>query len=201
VQVAAADPARQRLHEQLARAWHWLGDIVVDDELLAARIGRQPNGYTSPVALRRTAVVALLAGVLSASCAVPVPTARSAADYTKKATHTAEEVVSAVETTLLALEGASRDRAFVTTLAVIVTDAEDDARGAAGTFERVEPRGKGADAVRQELVPLLRQAVDGLADARIATRRGLTGPTTITPLERRLETSAEALADFVAAQP
>jgi hypothetical protein len=118
-------------------------------------------------------VVALSALTALASCTVPVPTARSAADYEKKARHTAEAVHSPVETVLLALDGASRDRIFSTSLGVVVGEAEDEAAGAAKTFTAEQPPDdRRSDALRRQLMPLLDAARTDLAATRIDVNRG-----------------------------
>jgi hypothetical protein len=107
------------------------------------------------------------------ACATPVPTARSATDYDRKAAHTADEVRSAVQTAAIALQAAEDGRLLDRTLDVLVTEAEDDAGGAAETFLAVQPPdGVHADATRTELADLLDEAATELAAARIAVRRG-----------------------------
>ncbi|MEA3075483.1 MAG: hypothetical protein QOF60_391 [Actinomycetota bacterium] len=143
------------------------------------------------------AVVFLATG----ACAVPVPTARSAADYGKKAGHTAEDVHSAIETTVVALDNATHGRTLPTTLNVVVSDAEDDARGAMSTFQRIAPRGQGAGAIHDRLVPLLNDAADAITRARQLARRGQTSAGDVEPVTRRLAEIARALDDFANAQP
>jgi hypothetical protein len=151
--------------------------------------------------MSRRLAIAVLAAVITGGCAVPVPTARSAADYAKKAGHTADDVHSAIETTLLALDTATHGRTLPTTLNVVVSNAEDDARGAASTFERIAPRGRGAGAIRAQLVPLLNQAADAITQARQLARRGRTTADDVEPVTRRLSELSKALDDFANAQP
>jgi hypothetical protein len=116
---------------------------------------------------------ALAACLAMSGCATPVPTARSGADYDRKAAHTAEEVRSAVQTTIVALRSAADGRLLDRTLDVLVTEAEDDAGGAAETFLAEQPPDGGhTDATRAALSQLLDDATAHLAAARIAVRRG-----------------------------
>ncbi|HUP87453.1 MAG TPA: hypothetical protein VM143_17510 [Acidimicrobiales bacterium] len=108
----------------------------------------------------------------TSACTAPVPTARSGADYDRKAAHTAEEVRSAVETARVALRADGDGRVFSRTLDVLVTEAEGDAGGAAKTFLAIDPKGPHADDTRHELASLLGDATATLADVRIAVRRG-----------------------------
>jgi type IV pilus biogenesis protein CpaD/CtpE len=118
-------------------------------------------------------VTAVAVAAAGGACATPVPTARSADDYDRKAVHTAEEVRSAVQTAVVALQAAEDGRLLDRTLDVLVTEAEDDANGAAETFLAVQPAsGAHADATRAELADLLDEATGELAAARIAVRRG-----------------------------
>jgi hypothetical protein len=102
---------------------------------------------------------------------MPVPTARSGADYGRKAAHTAEEVRSAVTTARIAVESDGDGKVLPTTLDVIVTEAEGDASGAAETFTAIQPKGRDADATRERLLDLLDDAESTLAGCRIAVRR------------------------------
>jgi hypothetical protein len=126
---------------------------------------------TSRPARHGLLLVAALAGATAGACTTPVPTARSADDYTKKAAHTADTARSAVNTATVAITAAQEDRFFGTTLDVVLGEAEDDASGAEETFRAVQPKGDSADAVRARLVPLLDVAVAHLEATRIAARR------------------------------
>jgi hypothetical protein len=117
-------------------------------------------------------VVLAITATATAACTVPVPTARSAADYRKKAASTAETVRSAVETATITVDAARDDRYLGTTLDVVLGEAEDDASGAEETFRAIQPKGRGSDDVRDELVGLLDDAVAALEQSRIAARRG-----------------------------
>jgi hypothetical protein len=123
----------------------------------------------------RTRVVAVTVGIVASvtgGCAVPVPTARSASDYGKKAADTADTVRSAVNTAVVALEAAGEGRVPSTTLDVLLSEAEDDASGADETFRAIQPKGRSSDEVRRRLVDLDAEALDTLEESRIAARRG-----------------------------
>jgi hypothetical protein len=109
--------------------------------------------------------------VLLVACVQPVGPARTADDYERKAKDTAETVVSSLRTAELAVDVAGRDRAFPPYVSVVLSDAEDDASGAASTFGSVQPPGEGSDRLRDQLGDLLDEAEDALARARIAARR------------------------------
>jgi hypothetical protein len=119
------------------------------------------------------AVAAVLAVLALGACTTPVPTARSAADYRKKAGATADTAKSAVNTALMAIGVDADGGTFARTLDVVLAEAEDDASGAGETFRAIQPRGDAAeaDAVRHRLVDLLDDAVDALEASRIAARR------------------------------
>jgi hypothetical protein len=114
------------------------------------------------------------AAVLAAACTAcvqPVGPARTADDYEHKAKDTAETVLSSVRTAALAVDVATRDRAFPPYVSVLLSNAEDDAGGAASKFASVQPPGAWSDRLRAELGDLLDEAEDALAAARIAARR------------------------------
>jgi hypothetical protein len=116
------------------------------------------------------ALVVVLCGVVGA-CVQPVGPARTADDYERKAKDTAETVLSAVRTAALAVDVADRGRAFSPYVSVVLSDAEDDASGAAATFSSVQPPGASSDRLRAELTDLLDEAANALSGARIAARR------------------------------
>jgi hypothetical protein len=118
---------------------------------------------------------ALVTGVClvaaTTACVQPVGPARTADDYEHKAKDTAETVLSSVRTASLAVDVATRDRAFPPYVSVVLSDAEDDAGGAAATFSSVQPPGASSDRLRAQLTDLLDEAEDALSAARIAARR------------------------------
>ncbi|MBV2363994.1 hypothetical protein ACFPZ0_04940 [Streptomonospora nanhaiensis] len=119
---------------------------------------------------RRRAAAALAAAVLAAGC-VPGP-ALTVEGYHRHVEQSATALLSAVRTGTLVARLAEDDRAFSTTLDTAVSGAEDDARSVADTFASRQPPTPGEDAVRDRLTGLAENAGDGLADLRIALRRG-----------------------------
>jgi type II secretory pathway pseudopilin PulG len=130
---------------------------------------------TEPGSLRaaRRALLVLTAAlvVALAACVQPVGPARTSDSYEHKAKHTAETALSAVQTGRLGAQSARRDDTFAPYLAVLVSDAENEASGAQTTFDSVQPPNDRSDSVRNDLDPLLTRAVDALSQARIAARR------------------------------
>lgn len=130
---------------------------------------------TEPGSLRaaRRALFVLTAAlvVALAACVQPVGPARTFDSYEHKAKHTAETALSAVQTGRLGTQSARRDDTFAPYLAVLVSDAENEASGAQTTFDSVQPPNDRSDNVRNDLDPLLTRAVDALSQARIAARR------------------------------
>ena len=121
--------------------------------------------------VRRTALLA--AAAAAAACVQPVGPARTADDYELKAKDTAETVLSAVGTAELVVDVATRDRAFPPYVSVSLSEAESEAEAALSTFESIQPPGTGtsSDRLRDDLTELAGDAVDVLADSRIAARR------------------------------
>ena len=122
------------------------------------------------------AIAALLALAAGGACALPTPTARSTEDYGKKAAHTADEVRSAVETTVVALRAEADGKVPGTTLDVLVTEAETDASGAASTFRSIDPPSSSSEDVdlRDRTIELVDGAVDALEQVRLDVRFGNT---------------------------
>jgi hypothetical protein len=114
-----------------------------------------------------------LAVLLVASCAVVgcVGPSRTADDFASKATNAAELVRSSVETTLLGLQAADENRATLPYLSRLVGDVEGDALAAQSAFASVQPPDGASDELRAELLGHVNDAVDALADVRIALRR------------------------------
>jgi hypothetical protein len=110
--------------------------------------------------------------VLVGCVAHPIGPARTFDKYEGKATTSAESALSAVSTTSLAARSGADSKAWGTYLAVVVSEQEDDLNGIAGTFASIQPPDDRADALRDELNAILTDAVDHVADVRIAVRRG-----------------------------
>jgi hypothetical protein len=136
-------------------------------------------------------------GVLAAvvlSCAACVAPARSFDAYEGKAAATAETAGSAVETALLTVDIVDRDGLFAPNVSILVQEAEQDASSAADAFSSIQPSDPASDALRARLEELLRPAVGGLAQLRIAARRGELE--TLDELARPLRDVADGLEQF-----
>jgi len=120
--------------------------------------------------LLRIAAGLAAAGLLSA-CVQPVGPARTYHDYELKAESTAKSARSAVETAQLAVDVASKDRAFPPYVSVLLSEAERDASNAQGTFEGIQPPDDRADRLRDQLGRILNLTGDVLSTLRITARR------------------------------
>jgi len=105
------------------------------------------------------------------ACVQPVGPARTFDSYERKASDTASTALSAVQTGRLGAQTAKHDDTFAPYLAVLVSEAEDEASSAQTTFDSVQPPSDKSDKLRDDLDPLLTRAVDALSQARIAARR------------------------------
>jgi len=133
------------------------------------------------------AAVVLLGGCVGHS--------RTDEDYRHKATNTVEVAASSVKTVLLAVETIEQDGAFGPYLGRLIGQAESDATAALDGFGVVQPPSTDADAIRDEVNQLVGDAVEVLADARIAMRRS--DPATVAGLRPQLEDAATELDRFV----
>lgn len=143
--------------------------------------------------MRARSVVWLVAVVSLTACVAP---ARTAPSYRDKAVDTAEAVVSAARTVVLAARAGADGGAFAPNVAVLVADAEGDASAAVDAFVSIQPPDAASDRLRAELLDDVQHAVDAIALARIAARRAsLDGlPEVVEPLEAvadRLDRFAE----------
>jgi hypothetical protein len=119
---------------------------------------------------RRTA--AALLGVLLA-CAACVGPATTTSVYRGKAGHTAEDALSQLETARLAVETAQRGNLLHASLEVMLTESEDGFDSVQATFDSIQPPDSTeADQLRDKLDKMLAAGSDGLAQLRIAARRG-----------------------------
>jgi hypothetical protein len=109
--------------------------------------------------------------VIATACVAP---ARSFGAYEGKATTTAQDALSAVETVRLAVVAAAKKDAFGPYLSIVISDAEDTATSVQGTFDSVQPPDPRSDRLRQDLDDRLQDAISVLSDLRIAIRRGET---------------------------
>ena len=150
-------------------------------------------------AVRRLVAAAAAVGIALAACVQPVGPARTSDSYEHKAKHTAETALSAVQTGRLGAQAAKRDDTFAPYLAVLVSEAEDEASSAQTTFDSVQPPNDKSDNLRDNLDPLLTRAVDALSQARIAARRADFDE--VAKQEPKLAKSARELDRFVEAHP
>src|SRR4051794_40330694 len=137
------------------------------DRAGSRRGGRGNNRRMS--AARRVRVVAPAVAVLvalTAGCVQPLGPARTYNDYAHKAKTTAESVISALGVANLAAQAAKRDRALPPYLSVLLEEAEDDASGAESTFSKIQPPDERSDKLRDDLSPIVGDAVDTLSAMR-----------------------------------
>lgn len=116
----------------------------------------------------KTSVTTLLVGLALTACVGP---ARTQWSFDKKAKTTAEQELSAVETVRLAVDVSSKHDATTPYIAVLVADSEKIGEAVASSFDSIQPPGKKADDLRDQLDDLLTQATSTLSDVRIAARR------------------------------
>jgi hypothetical protein len=107
--------------------------------------------------------------LLACSCVGP---SRSDGDFELKAANTAKAVASALDTALLAADGASSGKLTSNYVSVVLGEAETDASAAQATFDSYQPPSATADALRKDVDDLLSNAVDGVVALRITARRG-----------------------------
>jgi hypothetical protein len=106
--------------------------------------------------------------VMATSCTGP---ARSTSTYESKAANTAEEVVSASRTVMLAAQIGDERRSFASTVSVTIADAEDDAQTARDAFASIQPPDATSDDIRSTVLPTVERACSVIAEVRIAARR------------------------------
>jgi hypothetical protein len=124
-------------------------------------------------------------------CTAPALTTSA---YGSKAANTAEEVVSASRTVLLAAQVGDERRSFPQTIAVTIADAEIDAGSARDAFVSIQPPDAASDEIRATLLPDVQRACDVIAEVRIAARRGDIGG--LSQVAAPLEQLADELDDF-----
>ena len=117
----------------------------------------------------RRAAGLLLAVLLLSGCVGP---SRSDADFELKAGNTAKAVKSALETALLAADGAGDGKLTSNYVSVVLGEAETDASAAQATFDSDQPPSAASDKLRSDVDDLLSDAIDGLVALRITARRG-----------------------------
>jgi len=114
----------------------------------------------------------MLAAGLDGCVNHPVGPARTFDDFEGKAVTTAESARSAVETVRLLATVSDEGRGFAGYDAVSVSEQEDSLGGVRGTFASIQPPDDRSVELRDELIPILDDAFDGVGDVRIQLRRG-----------------------------
>ena len=109
-----------------------------------------------------------LAVMLTSGCLAP---ALDSPDYQFKASRTAEEVASALQTAWLAVDSADRHEVPLPPIEVAVRDAEDQIDATTGSFKIVKPPNEPMESLREETLDLVEQAEDAVSEARIALQQ------------------------------
>jgi hypothetical protein len=113
-------------------------------------------------------VLAISSLVLTGGCIAP---ARTFDAYAGKAAATAESSVSALRTVILGARVAAAGRSFPSTISILVSEAEREVTSARSAFLSIQPPDQASDRLRDELVPMLDMAVNGVSELRITARR------------------------------
>lgn len=141
---------------------------------------------------RRLAVAVLGLLLVGTACVGPAPTTSS---YRGKAGHTAQDALSQLETARLAVETAQRGNMLHASLEVVLSEAEEAYDSIQAAFDSIQPPDSTeADGLRDALDEMLSDGSDGLAQLRIAARRGDTA--VLDSTTARLGKVAQALQDF-----
>ena len=143
---------------------------------------------------RRLTVAGLL--LLQAGCTGLV---RDDGVYAAKAGRTAEVVASSLQTARYAVQAAREGKAPGRYVVQLLDEAEEQAGSAQGTFDAIQPPGVRSDELRDELDPVLQDAVEALTELRIQARRGDTAR--LIEEAEPLPELAERLQRFAEAQP
>jgi hypothetical protein len=142
---------------------------------------------------RAVAPLAALALVCCIATACTGP-ARTTSTYQSKAADTAEEVVSASRTVLLAAQIGDAGRSFPQTIAVTIANAETDAETARDAFSSIQPPDATSDEIRATLLPSVERVCNVIAEVRIAARRADVG--SLSQIAAPLEQLADDLEGF-----
>jgi len=137
------------------------------------------------------AVVVLLLGWLGFSSTRPP----DFHDYRKLAVESADSAYGAVRTASLAVTASLEHKAPGPYLSVMLDGCVRDASGAIGQFAQLPPPDAGTAAMRDELAPLLAEAVRQTGDVRAAADRA--DPTGLRDAAAGLQALAERLDDFL----
>jgi hypothetical protein len=139
-------------------------------------------------------LLSALLAVLAAGCVGP---ARTLTAYEAKAGQAATEALSHLRTALLAVRTGRDGRLLATYQETVLVDAEEGIGSVATSFDSIQPPDDPAsDELRGELDELLSAGSDGVAQLRIAARRGDTAALDatvreLTPVAERLEAFGE----------
>jgi hypothetical protein len=112
--------------------------------------------------------LAILGLASLASCVGP---ARTFDVYASRAENSVEQARSAVQATLAAIDVAVAKQAFAPFVSITIQDANETVEGAESGFASIQPPDEQSDALRREVVPVLSDAAEAVAQARIAARR------------------------------
>jgi hypothetical protein len=119
---------------------------------------------------RAVTCVLLVLYLLAMGCSLP---ALDFGDYHFKATEAADATISEAQTAILAGDLWLRGRLFHNSLAVQLEDAEQAAAAALDGFASIlPPPDHRSEALRADLVPLLENTADLIAQLRFAVRHG-----------------------------
>jgi hypothetical protein len=115
----------------------------------------------------RLAVLTIVAATCTTACVGP---SRTTGDYADKVVATVNAVRGSVETARLLAREIADDSMLSNYASVLIGDAEEDARSAEGALSSVQPP-TGSDALRDKTLTIVGDAIDAIADVRIAVRR------------------------------
>jgi hypothetical protein len=111
----------------------------------------------------------VLMALFVAGCVGP---ARTFDVYEGKAENSVAQSLSAVRTAEAAIETAICDRSFASSVSITIQDASETIDGSQSAFASIQPPDQASDALRARVLPVLSDASDVVANARIAARRG-----------------------------
>ncbi|MEU0487602.1 hypothetical protein ABZ249_00130 [Nocardiopsis sp. NPDC006139] len=136
-------------------------------ETLAPRVRTSGGWPPTPAVRGLLAALALLVLALT-GCVAPTPTTDA---HRASAGQTVTDLLSAVNSGVLVAAAHRDGKAFSPYLETVAWDAESAARSIADTYGIIQPPSAESDLLRARLVPLCDDAVNALADLRIALRR------------------------------
>jgi hypothetical protein len=124
----------------------------------------------------------LVASALLVACVGP---ARTFGVYESKAENSVEQSLSGVQTVRAAIDDAIAGDAYASSISITIQNATDAIDGAESNFASIQPPDQASDSLRDRVLPVLSDAGDLAAKARIAARR--TDAPTLADLRRPLE--------------